>query len=135
MTTNCQPDAERNARIAEKVMGHTVRYVAAEKFVLEKNEASPIGVVCNFGGAVFTADRDWLVDGYLDETTGREVASYDTDIASAWEIVEWMHLQADGKVRQRFESWMEWMWCAPAAEVACYICEAAEKAVEEQPDG
>ena len=67
-------------------MEREVQYITEEECVLDENDESPLGVTCNFGGNVFTSDRDWLVNGYLDVGENREVAKYSTDIAAALEV-------------------------------------------------
>lgn len=67
---------ELDALVAEKVMGHVVNQ-------LQPNEKDP------FGGAEFGSDREWGYPGdWWDADTQRVVASYSTDIAAAWFVVE-----------------------------------------------
>ncbi len=89
-----------------------------------------------------STEESWGKRPFVAEFTGREGGGInvyavgnnnwrpDRDIAAAWEVVEWMDLQADRKVRGRFEFTMEGMWCAPAKEVALEICLAALAAIK-----
>ena len=88
MTKTLEAGPELDARVAVEVMGRQVRYIDSEEFVCEKNAEAPLGFVCNFGGAIFTNDREWLIDGWLDVELNREVARSSTDWAAAREVLE-----------------------------------------------
>ncbi|MHC4445240.1 MAG: BC1872 family protein [Planctomycetota bacterium] len=83
--------AELDRLVCEEVMGREVRYIASEEFFCEENEKAPLGFFCNFGGAVFTSDQEWLIDGWLDVGANREVACYSTEISVAWEVAARMY--------------------------------------------
>ena len=81
---------ELDARVHREVMGRPCRFVAAEPMVAGPDPDAPLGWSTNCGGAVFTADREWLVDDWYDPDANREVPRYSTDIAAAWEVVGWL---------------------------------------------
>ena len=81
-------DRELDALVAEKVMGKTVEFIPSEPVEIKDDPTAFFGVTTNFGGAVFTSDREWLVDDWLDIEAVRAVANYSTDIAAAWAVVE-----------------------------------------------
>lgn len=77
------------------VMGKNAIWVAEEESVIEKNDKSPFGFTCNFGGAVFTADREWLVNDWYDPDSDREVPHYSADPTAYAELKR--HLYASGE--------------------------------------
>ena len=85
---------ELDAAVASKVFGLSVEYVAEEPFDMHEDSAAPLGFVCNFGNAVFTANREWLVDDYWIPATQLRVPPYSTSWEAAGEVLE--RLQALG---------------------------------------
>jgi len=83
-----QPGREFDAMV-HIAIGKQCVFIAREPSVVTFGEG-PLGFTCNFGGGVFTADREWLVDDWLDEETNREVPHYSTSIADAWAVIEEM---------------------------------------------
>lgn len=131
-----------DAEIHRLVFGKTAEWIAAEPFVMEKQDDNVFGFSCNFGGAVFTADRDWLVNDYLDPDENREVPYYTTDPAAACLVAAkaGCGVQPHGfrevngvRVPNGWEAWvLSWgQQChtTRAATQAEAICRAALKAI------
>lgn len=114
------------------VMGKRAQYIAAEPMVIEDRPDSLLGIVTNFGGAVFTASREWLVDDWYDPDANDEVPRYSTDPGSAWEVVEKMGESGLNRwVVVKFGECSAWFggWAsgeAPTMPLA--VCRAALKA-------
>ncbi len=70
----------------------------------------------------------YWVDGWGPRMCGE----YDRDIATAWEIVEWIAVQADRRIRNKFDKSMEGYWLGPASEVAKNICREVLRAVRKE---
>lgn len=85
-----QAGRELDALVHQKVMGKKAIYVAEKPFILEEDPSSPLGIRCNFGGAVFTRDREWLVNDYYDPEADTRVPDYSRDISAAWQVLERM---------------------------------------------
>lgn len=82
-----KPGREMDALVARTVLGLEPKWVASEPWV-STSGPSVLDFYCNFGGAVYTADRDWLVDDYWLPDCRRRLPDYSTDIAAAWKVVE-----------------------------------------------
>lgn len=75
-----EPGRELDALVHQRILGKRCRYIKSEPDDTRIGEG-PLGLTSNFGGAVFTSDRDWLVDDWLDEETNRELRHY----SETWE--------------------------------------------------
>jgi hypothetical protein len=78
---------EEDALICQLVFGRKVEFIPEQPSEYALDETSPLGFRTNFCGAVFTADRDWLVDDWLDVDENREVPHYTRDPAEDYSVL------------------------------------------------
>lgn len=78
---------ELDSEVHRKVMCKQAIYVAAEPHVSGPDPDSPIGFSTNFGGAIYTADHEWLVNDWYDPEENNAVPRYSSDITAAWAVV------------------------------------------------
>lgn len=92
-----------DAEVHRKVFGKRAEWIASEPFEFKGCPESPLGTSCNFGGQVFTADREWLADDWLDPDANREVPRYSEDMAATSLVLEaW---QGDVLLRRQNGYW------------------------------
>ena len=78
------PNREKDAKL-HQLLGYKAIYIAEQPMEIEYTPGKLPGVKSNFGGAVFTAQREWLVNDWLDPDTNDDVPHYSTDLAAAYE--------------------------------------------------
>lgn len=87
---------ELDAAVARMVFGLEPVYVEEQPWECHIDPDNPSNSYCNFGGAVFTAEREWVVNDYVlpcrdgGLNGGHILPHYSSDIAATWHVVERM---------------------------------------------
>ncbi|HEY8414210.1 MAG TPA: hypothetical protein VIK99_00410 [Thermaerobacter sp.] len=84
---------ELDAAVARVVFGLQPVYVAEKPLEFREDPDMPFGVQCNFGGAVWVAEREWVVNDYVLPCSdggldgGHILPHYSGSLDEAWKVV------------------------------------------------
>ena len=128
-----------DALVAERVMERRIHFVAAEEVETKEDPSAPLGMTCNFGGAVYTSDREWVVNDWLDVEANRAVRPYSTSIEAAMDVLhkargeEQGHFIISSITRDGYVCTLGESKTAQGATIAEAICKASLLAVGDRP--